>query len=70
MVIEPLMTAREVAEAFGFPRVEWVLDQTRKKSDPLPCFRMGDDGSKGYRGPVFFRASDVEAWVLRRSSVA
>ena len=61
MTIEPLLTAREVAEAFGFSNPEWVLDQTRKPSDALPSYRLGGD-----RGPVRFRASEVEEWLLLR----
>lgn len=66
MAVEPLLTAREVAKAFGFQNVDWVLRQTQRSDDPLPSFRFGIDGG---RGPVRFRASEVEAWVRRRSTV-
>jgi hypothetical protein len=68
MSVEPLLTARDVAKAFGFQNVDWVLKQAdaKKHTDPLPSFRFGVDGG---RGPVRFRASEVEAWVRRRSTV-
>lgn len=62
-MIEPLLTARDVAKAFGFNGPGWVLDQTRRANDPLPCYRLGADC-----GPVRFRASEVEAWLLSRST--
>lgn len=63
-MIEPLMTAREVADTFGFTNPEWVLDQTRKEP-PLPSYRLGGD-----RGPVRFRASEVEDWLQARRVTA
>lgn len=64
-MVEPLLTAREVAEAFAFSGPGWVLDRTHLPDDPLPCYRLGGDS-----GPVRFRASEVEAWLARRSSRA
>lgn len=63
MTVEPLLTARQVAETFHFTSPGWVLDQARRESDPLPSYRLGAD-----YGPVRFRASEVEAWLLRRST--
>jgi predicted DNA-binding transcriptional regulator AlpA len=63
MTVEPLMTARQVADAFAFPRVQWVLEQAKRKHDPLPCYRLGGD-----HGPVRFRASEVEEWLAKRST--
>jgi predicted DNA-binding transcriptional regulator AlpA len=61
-MIEPLLTAREVAETFGFSGPGWVLEQSRGgrrgNRPPLPSFRLG-----GTFGPVRFRASEVEAWL-------
>jgi hypothetical protein len=51
--IEPLLTARQAAEAFGFTSPGWTLDQARKPDDPTPCYRLGGDN-----GPVRFRASE------------
>lgn len=62
-MVEPLLTARQVAETFHFTSPGWVLDQARRESDPLPSYRLGAD-----YGPVRFRASEVEAWLLRRST--
>jgi hypothetical protein len=69
---ESLMTARDVADSFGFPSPAWVLRQCRAHTpagtpvaDPLPHFRLG-----GTFGPVRFRASEVEAWLRRRHSAA
>lgn len=62
-MVEPLLTAREVAEAFHFTSPGWVLDSARKKDDPLPSYRLGADF-----GPVRFRASEVETWLTRRST--
>ena len=61
---ERLMTAREIADSFGFNGPGWVLAQTRREPDSLPCFRLGVD-----HGPVRFRASEVEEWLERRRSV-
>jgi hypothetical protein len=62
--IEPLLTARQVADSFGFNGPAWVLRQTRNERDPMPCYRLGADC-----GPVRFRASEVEAWLDRRHSL-
>lgn len=65
-MIEPILTARQVAELFGFDRTGWVLEQADpRNADPMPSFRFGRDGK---RGPVRFRASEVEAWLQRRHS--
>lgn len=61
---EPLLTAREVAETFGFSGPGWVLEKTRVDVDPLPCYRLG-----ATHGPVRFRASQVEEWLTKRSSM-
>jgi len=62
-MIEPLLTARDVAEAFGFSGPGWVLEQTRREEDPMPCYRLG-----ATHGPVRFRASQVEEWLTKRST--
>lgn len=68
MTVEPLLTANEIAEAFNFKRVGWVLEKADpRNADPLPSYRFGE-GEK--RGPVRFRASEVEAWLRRRSTAA
>lgn len=63
--VEPLLTAREVHERFQFPSAAWVLRHARGEDDPLPSFRLG-----GTFGPVRFRASEIEAWLRKRSSGA
>lgn len=63
MTVEALLTARQVAETFAFTSPGWVLDQSRRANDPLPCYRLGSD-----HGPVRFRASEVEAWLAKRST--
>lgn len=65
MSVEPLLTARQVAETFHFTSPGWVLDSARKTDDPMPSYRLG-----GSFGPVRFRASEVEAWLSRRSTRA
>jgi predicted DNA-binding transcriptional regulator AlpA len=65
MTVEPLLTAREVFETFSFSSPGWVLAQSRRVHDPLPCYRLGADC-----GPVRFRASEVEAWLAKRSTRA
>ena len=64
-MVEPLLTARQVAETFAFTSPGWVLDQARRQDDPLPSYRLGAD-----YGPVRFRASEVEAWLTKRSTKA
>jgi predicted DNA-binding transcriptional regulator AlpA len=68
-MIEPLMTAEQIASTFGFDRPGWVLEcaNPKKNADPLPSYRFGEPGE---RGPVRFRASEVEAWLQRRSTRA
>jgi hypothetical protein len=51
--VEPLLTARELAERLGVS-ADWVLDHW--EADELPGFRLGG----GKRGPVRFRWSEVE----------
>lgn len=63
MTVEPLLTARQVAEMFGFNGPVWVLDQTRREHDAMPCYRLGAD-----HGPVRFRASQIEEWLDRRQA--
>ena len=64
-MVEPLLTARQVAEVFAFTSPGWVLGQARRRDDPLPSYRLGAD-----YGPVRFRASEVEAWLTKRSTKA
>lgn len=61
MSVEKLLTARQVADAFGFLSPGWVLEQARKEDDPMPSYRLGAD-----HGPVRFRASQVEEWLSKR----
>lgn len=58
MSVEPLLTARQVADLFAFTSPAWVLDQARLEDDPMPCFRFGKK-----HGGVKFRASEVERWL-------
>jgi excisionase family DNA binding protein len=54
-VIEPLVTAAELAEILGFSAatiVDWA------ERDELPCFKIG--------GRLRFRESEVEAWLEQR----
>jgi predicted DNA-binding transcriptional regulator AlpA len=60
--VERLLTARQVADAFGFTSPEWVLNRAGQTKDPIPCYRLGAGG-----GPVRFRASEIEAWLSTRS---
>lgn len=63
MTVERLLTARQIASAFGFNGPAWVLRHSRPSMpDPMPCYRMGAEC-----GPVRYRASEVEAWLTRRS---
>ena len=55
-MIEPLVTAGEVAETLGFSK-DWVLDKW--EAGELPGFRIG--ARKG--SPVRFRLSEIEAWL-------
>ena len=62
-MIEPLLTAREIADAFGFSGPAWVLRQTRKsRAEAIPCYHLPS-------GPVRFRASEVEDWLASRRAV-
>lgn len=68
MPIEPLLTAEQLAAMLGDDiRPGWVLERAnpKKHTDPLPSYRFG---SPDERGPVRFRASEVEAWLARRST--
>jgi hypothetical protein len=57
VTVEKLLTARQVTDAFGFLSPGW--------EDPMPSYRLGAD-----HGSVRFRASEVEAWLQRRSTKA
>jgi hypothetical protein len=64
VTVERLLTARQIASAFGFNGPAWVLRHSRPgMPDPMPCYRMGADC-----GPVRYRASEVEAWLGRRQA--
>jgi predicted DNA-binding transcriptional regulator AlpA len=57
--IEPLITARDVAERLGMTP-DWVLDKW--EAGLLPGFRLGS--RKG--APVRFRWSEIDAWLETR----
>ena len=53
--LERLLTAREIGSYLGMT-TNWVLD--RWQAGDLPGYRLG-----GGRGPVRFRASEIERWL-------
>ncbi len=60
-IVEPLMTAKQVAARLG-SSVDWVHDHVSRKEPRLPVIRLGG-GSKRGRAMLRFRREDIEAFI-------
>jgi predicted DNA-binding transcriptional regulator AlpA len=58
LVLDPLLTATEVAERLHVTK-DWVWDHSSRKAPYLPVIRMGD-------GTLRYRASRIEAFIDER----